>query len=137
MTTRAAWLFAQNSASYYSACTHAQITLANDEEPSLGCRSCGKRWTFVPAGSTPRYCADDDPEYPSMLDNRGWPNTARVAMTADDDPSAARVVELEAELAEIREIADLVDDADIATLPPELLAVKQRWIAERRGECAL
>lgn len=76
------WLFVQNSTSR-SACPHAQITLANDEEPTLCCRSCGKRWTFVPAGETPRYCAENDPSYPGMLDNRGWSRSARVAITED------------------------------------------------------
>lgn len=38
------------------------------------------------------------------------------------------------ELAELRDIADLVSDADISALPPELLAVRQRWIAERHAK---
>jgi DNA repair protein RadA/Sms len=33
------------------------------------------------------------------------------------------------ELAELRDVADLVRDADISRLSPELLAVKQRWLA--------
>ena len=40
----------------------------------------------------------------------------------------------QAELAELRDIADLVSDADISALPPELLAVKQRWLAERHAK---
>jgi hypothetical protein len=43
---------------------------------------------------------------------------------------AARAKVQEAELAELRDIVDLVRDADIAALPPELLAVRQGWIAE-------
>jgi hypothetical protein len=43
----------------------------------------------------------------------------------------ARVKECEEELAELRDLADLVSDADISALPPELLAVRQRWIADR------
>ena len=38
------------------------------------------------------------------------------------------------ELAELRDIAALVSDADICALPPELLAVKQRWLAERHAK---
>lgn len=38
------------------------------------------------------------------------------------------------ELAELRDLADLVNDADISALPPELLAVKQRWLAERHAK---
>ena len=43
---------------------------------------------------------------------------------------AARTKAQEAELVELRDIVDLVRDADIAALPPELLAVRQRWFAE-------
>jgi hypothetical protein len=46
----------------------------------------------------------------------------------------ARVSELEGELAELRDLADLVNDADISALPPELLAVRQRWIADRHAK---
>lgn len=46
----------------------------------------------------------------------------------------ARVMELEDELTELRDLADLVRDADIIALPPELLAVRQRWMAERHAE---
>jgi hypothetical protein len=87
----APWLFTQNSTPR-SACPHEQITLANDEEPALCCRSCGKRWTFVPAGQIPRYCADDDPTYPGMLDNRGWSKTSRVVMAGEIDPVAENEV---------------------------------------------
>jgi hypothetical protein len=83
------WLFTQNS-TQSSACPHTQIALGNDETPTLHCRSCGKRWTFVPAGATPRYCADDDLTYPGMLDNRGWSKSARVAMLDDHAVSAPR-----------------------------------------------
>lgn len=38
------------------------------------------------------------------------------------------------ELAELRDLADLVNDADISTLPPELLAVRQRWLAKRHDQ---
>jgi hypothetical protein len=72
-----AWLFAQNSIAP-STCGHSQIALSNDEVPTLSCQSCGKRWTFVPEGEMPRYCEVDDPKFPGMLDNRGWPNDARV-----------------------------------------------------------
>jgi hypothetical protein len=82
------WLFAQNSTSY-SACQHEQILLANDEVPTLCCRSCGKRWTFVPAGELPRYCSEDDPKCPGMLDNRGWSKSTRVTMGDDQDHGAA------------------------------------------------
>jgi hypothetical protein len=76
------WLFTQNS-TLYSACQHEQILLANDEVPTLCCRSCGKRWTFVPVGELPRYCSKDDPKYPGMLDNRGWSKSTRVSMVDD------------------------------------------------------
>lgn len=46
----------------------------------------------------------------------------------------AHAKELEDELAELRDLADLVSDADISALPPELLAVRQRWIAERHAK---
>lgn len=82
------WLFTQNSTPR-SACPHEQIMLANDEGPILSCRSCGKRWTFVPAGEIPRYCADDDPTYPGMLDNHDWSKSTRVAMVDDHDFAAA------------------------------------------------
>ena len=82
------WLFTQNSTPP-SACPHEQILLGNDRTPALHCRSCGKQWTFVPAGVTPRYCADDDPTYPGMLDNRGWSKSTRVTMLDDHDHSAA------------------------------------------------
>lgn len=42
----------------------------------------------------------------------------------------ARTKELEEELAELRDLADLVADADITALPPELVAMRQRWYAE-------
>jgi hypothetical protein len=83
------WLFAQNSTPR-SACPHEQITLANDRGPTLSCRSCGKRWTFVPAGETPRYCPEDDPTYPGMLDNRGWSNALRVALIDETEEQLRR-----------------------------------------------
>lgn len=82
------WLFTQNSTER-SVCQHVQILLANDEVPTLCCRSCGKRWTFVPAGELPRYCAEDDSKYPGMLDNRGWSKSTRVTMVDDYDRGAA------------------------------------------------
>ena len=86
--TKDKWLFTQNSTSC-SACPHEQILLVNDEEPTLCCRSCGKRWTFVPAGELPRYCSEEDPKYPGMLDNRGWSKSTRVTMVDDQDHGAA------------------------------------------------
>lgn len=47
--------------------------------------------------------------------------------------ASALIVEAD-ELAELRDLADLVRDADISALPPELLAVRQRWIAESCAE---
>jgi hypothetical protein len=44
---------------------------------------------------------------------------------------SARAKVQETELAELRDLADLVRDADISALPPELRAVRQRWIADR------
>lgn len=82
------WLFTQNS-TQRSACQHEQILLANDEAPTLCCRSCGKRWTFVPTGELPRYCSENDPKYPGVLDNRGWSNTTRVRMADEQDPGVA------------------------------------------------
>jgi len=35
---------------------------------------------------------------------------------------------LKAELADLRDLADLVRDADISKLPPELVTVRQRWL---------
>lgn len=45
---------------------------------------------------------------------------------------------LKEELADLRDLADLVRDADISKLPPELVAVRQRWAAhaETRGQIA-
>jgi hypothetical protein len=37
-----------------------------------------------------------------------------------------------AEQEELAELRDLVRDADISALPPELLAVRQRWLAGAR-----
>lgn len=39
-------------------------------------------------------------------------------------------LELKEELDDLRDLADLVRDADIAALPPELLEVRKRWYAE-------
>jgi hypothetical protein len=78
------WLFAQNSTGS-GGCRHAQILLGNDEVPTLCCRSCGKRWTFVPAGKRPLYCSEDDPKYPGMLDNQGWSESTRVRMVDKHD----------------------------------------------------
>lgn len=39
-------------------------------------------------------------------------------------------LELKDELDDLRDLADLVRDADICALPPELLAVRKRWYAE-------
>jgi hypothetical protein len=41
---------------------------------------------------------------------------------------------LKDELDELRDLADIVRDADICALPPELLAVRQRWYAESHAE---
>ena len=48
----------------------------------------------LPAGATPRYCADGDPTYPGMLDNRSWSKSARVAMLDDHDHAIARDIQL-------------------------------------------
>ena len=134
MTARASWLFAQNSTSL-SACQHAQITLANDEVPALCCPSCGKRWSFVPAGATPRYCADDDPMYPGMLDNRGWSKTVRAAITDDHGHGAAiaRDVRLGRTSQEICDeiIAKVGMMADART--PEMQARYDAAVARERG----
>jgi len=61
---------------------------------------------------------------------------AELARRLLDRPAAAnaeRVKQLEDELSELRDLADLVDDADIGALPPELVAVKQRWFADRHA----
>jgi hypothetical protein len=78
------WLFTQNSTGS-GGCWHSQILLANDEVPTLCCRSCGKCWTFVPAGKCPLYCSEDDPKYPGMLDNQGWSKSTRVRMVDELD----------------------------------------------------
>jgi hypothetical protein len=46
----------------------------------------------------------------------------------------ARVMELEDELTDLRDLADLVRDADISALPPEILEVRQRWLAENHAK---
>lgn len=38
------------------------------------------------------------------------------------------------ELAKLRDLADLVSDADISALPPELRAVRQQWLADRHAK---
>ena len=128
------WLFTQNSTPR-SACPHEQITLANDEEPTLCCRSCSKRWTFVPAGETPRYCPDDDPTYPGMLDNRGWSKSTRVAMGDDHGHGAAiaRDIQLDRASQQIRDeiIAQVGMMADART--PEMQARYDAAVARERG----
>jgi hypothetical protein len=89
------WIFAQNS-TCPSPCPHAQIGLLNDDVPTLSCRACGKRWTFVPAGESPRYYAEDDPSCPGMLDSWGWAKSMHVTIMGAavgaraSKPSAAR-----------------------------------------------
>lgn len=78
-------LFAENSTSAAPgrvgfSCSHRQLALANDDEPTITCRACGKRWSFVPDGETPRYTNDDHPSYPNTLDNVGWRTGVRVVM---------------------------------------------------------
>jgi hypothetical protein len=46
---------------------------------------------------------------------------------------AGRGDALKEELAELQDLADLVRDADISKLPPELVAVRQRWVAADRN----
>lgn len=53
---------------------------------------------------------------------------------AEVERVAHALVAAHEELDELRDLADLVNDADIAALPPELLAVRQRWIAERHAK---
>lgn len=49
---------------------------------------------------------------------------ARVAKLEEEAPA------LDEELSELQDLADLVSDADIAALPPELQKVRERWYAE-------
>lgn len=130
------WLFTQNSTPR-SVCQHEQITLANDDGPTLCCRSCGKRWTFVPAGETPRYIADDDPTFPGMLDNRGWSRSARVTIAEDLGPKASPTQEVSARHAQstmrvtikgpkadeattlARAVLEMLQEADVACSMPE------------------
>lgn len=80
------WRFAQNSATG-GGCGHEQIALMNDETPTIQCSRCGKRWSLVPSGVEPIYCAANDATYPGMLDNRGWPishRDVRIAMKKVD-----------------------------------------------------
>lgn len=114
------WLFTQNSTCPSSSCQHAQVALENDETPALRCLSCGKAWTFVPTGETPRYCPDDDPRYPGMLDNRGWSRSSRVAIvgarapmpatTADDVVSMFRNLSREDQRSARWDIDSVADD---------------------------
>lgn len=48
----------------------------------------------------------------------------------------ARAKALEPELADLRDLADLVSDADISALPPELRAARQRWIAKKHSDAS-
>lgn len=61
-------------------CQHRQLALANDDEPGITCRSCGRRWVFVPDGESPTYFGDDHPSYPNMLDNTRFRKGVRVVM---------------------------------------------------------
>jgi hypothetical protein len=45
-------------------------------------------------------------------------------------------LELKDELDDLRDLADIVADADISKLPPELLAVRQRQLAKRYASAA-
>ncbi len=126
MSKTTSWLFTQNSTPP-SACPHERILLANDMEPTLCCDRCGKRWSFVPAGETPRYYPDDDPTYPGMLDDRGWSKSTRVTMLEGPDvaiaPDAMCVTVTGAYGADAtvlaRAVLEMLQEADVRCSMPE------------------
>ena len=75
------WIFAESYASG-TGCQHSSLALLNEPEPVLRCCSCSKQWVFVPAGAETSYFDDDDPSFPSMIDNRGWPKGQRAVVAA-------------------------------------------------------
>jgi len=111
-----------------------------------------------PNEADPRWFARDVNDHPVMIcdGHVPMPKPSEVAVRPPDPTAldlAARIVrngyaprpsEVERvahallaeqeELSELRDIADLVSDADISALPPELLAVKQRWLAARHAK---
>lgn len=113
----------------------AVLTCTNTADPRYYARDVNDRPVMICDGHDPTPRADEVavcPPDPPALDlatrivrNGYSPTPGEVTRLA-----AALVADQE-ELSELRDLADLVNDADISALPPELLAVKQRWLAER------
>lgn len=113
----------------------AVLTCPNVADPRWYARDVNNRAVMICDGHDPTPSANEVaccPPDPSVQDlaariicNDYSPTSGEVTCIA-----AALVADQE-ELAELRDLADLVNDADISALPPELLAVKQRWLAQR------
>jgi hypothetical protein len=119
----------------------AVLTCTNEADPRWYATDVNGRAVMICDGHDPRPQPDEvtvcppDPSAHELAERlvNGFSasreevvHVARALLT-----EAARAKEQEAELAELRDLADLVRDADIISLPPELLAVRQRWIADR------
>lgn len=74
--------------------------------------------------SPPEY--DGEPEYADGVANA---HGCAQELADELDKAVAEIESGKARLAELQGLADLVSDADIGALPPELVAVRQRWIA--------
>ena len=120
----------------------AVLTCTNVADPRWFARDVNGRAVMICDGHDPTpqanavASASPDPDVHDLAERivrHGYSATAaevaRIAFALIVD--AANAKERDAELVELRDLADLVSDADISALPPELLAVRQRWIADR------
>lgn len=123
----------------------AVLTCTNTADPRWLARDVNGRAVMICDGHEPPPKADEVapcPPDPSARDlaervvHNGYSATfgevERVAHALLAEVSCTRAQA--AELAELRDLADLVSDADISTLPPELLAVRQHWLAARHAK---
>jgi hypothetical protein len=118
----------------------AVLTCTNDADPRWYARDVNNRSIMICDGHVPPPRPDEvavcppDPSahelaeriYDGLGASHEEINRVAYALLIE----SARAKAQEAELAELRDLADIVRDADIIALPPELLAVRQRWIAE-------
>lgn len=116
----------------------AVLTCANEADPRCYARDVNDHPVMICDGHEPMPKSSEvavrlpDPTAKDLADrivrNGYSPTPAEVERVAH-----ALLAEQE-ELSALRDLADLVRDADISALPPELLAVKQCWLAEESAE---
>lgn len=121
----------------------AVLTCTNEADPRWYAMDVNSRFVMICDGHDPRPKPDEVavcPPSPSAheLAERIVSGASALRMDVEDVARAllaetARAKVLEAELAELRDLADLVRDADIAALPPELLEVRLRWEVAQHG----